>query len=75
MKPFGGTLMKLRQSKEADQVSQENMEMVRGLRALLEDPSTSEKQKEEIRRTFKDLLKKTDHIIFNGKQEKKSESE
>ena len=48
--------MKLRQSKEADQVSQENMEMVRGLRALLEDPSTPEKQKEEIRRKISDFL-------------------
>ena len=58
--------MKLRQSKEADEVIQENMEMVKSLRALLESPDTPEKEKEEIRRTFKDLLKKTDHIIFNG---------
>ncbi len=55
--------MKLRQSKEADEVIQENMEMVKSLRALLESPDTPEKEKEEIRRTFKDLLKKTNHMI------------
>ncbi len=60
--------MKLRQSKEADEVIQENMEMVKSLRALLESPDTPEKEKEEIRRTFKDLLKKTSHMIFNGQQ-------
>ena len=60
--------MKLKPSREADEVSQENMEMVKGLRALLENPDTPEKEKEEIKRTFKDLLKKTDHIIFNGQK-------
>ena len=66
--------MKLRQSKEADEVIQENMEMVKSLRALLENPDTPEEEKEEIKRTFKDLLKKTNHML-NGRQDKNSAGE
>ena len=61
--------MKLKNSKEAQDVSQENLVLLKGLRALLDDPNTPEKEKREIRCTFKSLLKKTEKMC-NGQQEK-----
>jgi hypothetical protein len=69
---FGDISMKLKNSKEAQDVSQENMALLKGLRALLDDPNTPEKEKKEIRCTFKSLLKKTDQMC-NGQARKNVE--
>ena len=59
--------MKLKPGKEADQVSQENLELVKGLRVLLDNPNTPEKEKQEIRQTLKYLFEKTESMIFKVK--------
>jgi hypothetical protein len=64
---FGGMSVKLKNSKEADQVSRENLELAKGLRALLDNPNTPEKEKREIRDTLKYLCEKTESMIFKVK--------